>query len=643
MKTSILWTATLILISSYYTSFAQSYPGGVSSNLYLWVKAGAGITQNGSSQVTAWANQAATTMTTQASNATASANIVYTANSINYNPAVTFNSTSGYCLQGLYAVAPSSAPLMFAVSTPGLSAATTDVIGSVYSNSAEGSSGIFYDPFSGQSFSGHFAVDASGNVCSLSGSAVNGASSIVRVFYNNTSNTNAAYTAVNAISNTACGSNALSATDGNFQIGGRTWGGNTNRIFLGNIAEVVYLNANTATATQINQVESYLGIKYGITLGNTSNLVNYLASDGTTTFWTGNSTYQNDVFGIGRDNGTNGSALSQSPSNSMNLGSGNGTGQSAKGNLILTAVTALTNKQFLMIGDDQGALTEQSTNVPPNSPGAIRVTRTWLAQNTGSVGLVNLSFDKTGLTFSGGNTVSNYALVVNTSGTSNFATGTDVIYYANSISGNLINFNNISLPNNSIFTLVTFGGSVLPLTGIRFNANMMGTDAVLKWSLAGGDNAGQYEIEQSSDGIIYNILTIIPAKNNTGNINEEYEYVVYNVHDGLTFYRIKEIDIDGKVTYSQVRTIHYISSAQLVIESNPVNNGALNLSINNSATVAGIFSIINMYGQKLLQQTRTVQNGNTRIQMDISLLPAGTYLVYVQLGASFKTLKFIKL
>ena len=53
-------------------------------------------------------------------------------------------------------------------------------------------------------------------------------------------------------------------------------------------------------AAQNLQVESYLAIKHGITLGSPTNLSNYTSSNGTT-LWTGNATYQNKIIGIGRD------------------------------------------------------------------------------------------------------------------------------------------------------------------------------------------------------------------------------------------------------------------------------------------------------------------------------------------------------
>jgi hypothetical protein len=93
-------------------------------------------------------------------------------------------------------------------------------------------------------------------------------------------------------------------------------------------------------------IESYLALKYGITLGNTTHAVDYLASDGTV-IWAGSTTYQNDVHGIGRDN-TYGldqrSSKSEYPKTdilTIQSGSSFSTPTSAQ------TGTALTNLQFL--------------------------------------------------------------------------------------------------------------------------------------------------------------------------------------------------------------------------------------------------------------------------------------------------------
>jgi predicted esterase len=221
--------------------------------------------------------------------------------------------------------------------------------------------------------------------------------------------------------------------------------------FDGRVAEVIYYLDGTITAAQQNKIESYLSIKYGLTLGTASTPQNYTSSGGTV-FWTANNLYQNDVFGIGRDNA---SGLRQSVSNSMNTGSGNGTGQTRKGNLVLKTSTPLADNSFLVIGHTTGTLTETSVDLPASLSGALRLVREWKVNNTGSVGAVDLSFDTLGLTLSGGSNLANFRLLIDEDGDGNFTTGAITTVAANSIAGKKINFTNVTLANNVVFTFST--------------------------------------------------------------------------------------------------------------------------------------------------------------------------------------------
>ncbi len=210
----------------------------------------------------------------------------------------------------------------------------------------------------------------------------------------------------------------------------------------GDIAEIIVYSSNNAANR--NKVESYLALKYGITLGNASNLVSY-TSAANTVFWTGKTTYQHNIFGIGLDQA---SSLSQNVSNSMNSGSGNGSGQSARGNLLLTTLINLTNQQFLMIGTDSASLGEETmtnANGPLIAAGSKRMIRTWKVKNTNSVGAVTLSFNMSGLTLSGGTTAANYWLMIDNDGDGNFTTGTQSFVNASSLSASLISFSSITL------------------------------------------------------------------------------------------------------------------------------------------------------------------------------------------------------
>jgi len=178
--------------------------------------------------------------------------------------------------------------------------------------------------------------------------------------------------------------------NGNYSIGTDVFlsDGNSNGFDLPEV--IIYNEALSLVDKQ--KVDTYLSLKYGITLDQTS-ATDYLASDGTTKIWDSsvNVTYNKDIFGIGQDDAQ---ALDQRVSKSVNTSAiltlANDNDFTSANND--GARTSLGNNKFLTIANDGGAVTTQTTELD-TATYANRVTREWQAQNTGSVGAVNLKFD----------------------------------------------------------------------------------------------------------------------------------------------------------------------------------------------------------------------------------------------------------
>ncbi len=142
------------------------------------------------------------------------------------------------------------------------------------------------------------------------------------------------------------------------------------------------------TEAEKQRVRTYIAIKYGITLKH-----NYIASNGTTTFWdtTINTGYNNNIAGIARDD--NGS-LNQKQSSSIN---------STKEVLISTVglndenannPNMLANQQFLTWGDN-GLGKAPSVNLGTISGMPYnRFAAVWKVQNTATVGTVRVAWPK---------------------------------------------------------------------------------------------------------------------------------------------------------------------------------------------------------------------------------------------------------
>ncbi|MFC7346079.1 hypothetical protein ACFQO9_05015 [Chryseobacterium zhengzhouense] len=169
-----------------------------------------------------------------------------------------------------------------------------------------------------------------------------------------------------------------------FRIGGDTDFGSHN----GQLNEIL-IYQNILTAQERNRLESYLAIKYGTTLsGNYLNSTNGIV-------WNSDPLYQNNVFGIARDN--NG-ALHQKQSRSENkdqkLIIGNGVGLF---NTNAANTNSLSDGQFLIVGDNG---LKQALNNPLVSTGGAngetnyRFEAVWKVQNTGLTGNVTIAWPK---------------------------------------------------------------------------------------------------------------------------------------------------------------------------------------------------------------------------------------------------------
>ncbi|KGL63158.1 T9SS type A sorting domain-containing protein [Polaribacter sp. Hel1_85] len=183
----------------------------------------------------------------------------------------------------------------------------------------------------------------------------------------------------------------------NFYIGSTD--GN-NEFYDGEIAEIMVFTV-LPTSLDKQHIESYLAIKYGMTLSteeyqNNSEIIegDYILKDQTTKIWdfTANSGYHNDVAGIGRDDAM---PLTQKQSKSINSDAIITIGLSAiVADNASNLNTFSANKDFLVWGNDNGTIntiTETELICAPEKT----IGRTWKINENGSVGSVQVAVNKT--------------------------------------------------------------------------------------------------------------------------------------------------------------------------------------------------------------------------------------------------------
>ena len=365
-------------------------PGGVGTNLKAWYMADGNGPVSGTT-LTAWNNQVAGGVNVT----TVGGAPQLKSAGLNFNPTVYFSGvdylfTPNVLGSNFISAANNSAFIVFTNSR----SAGTDSSGIMAKWNNTNANRISWElepPFGKV----RFDFPASGVGKNLSTSLVNQYSYIGSAV----TTTNLDSLNVNGVSETVGDISSIPKADptlpGYFQIGGDYAGEYACR---GNIAEIVYYDAHL-TLTDRRKVETYLAIKYGITLGNTINPITYLASDAVTKPWLGSNVYQNNVAGVGRDDNA---GLNQKQSTSVNI---NSLVTMALGSIAATNIanpnSFTTNKSFLLWGDDDQALSSVGVTDFPAPSVASRIQRVWRTQETGTVGTVRFRYSLAGTTLAG--------------------------------------------------------------------------------------------------------------------------------------------------------------------------------------------------------------------------------------------------
>jgi hypothetical protein len=170
---------------------------------------------------------------------------------------------------------------------------------------------------------------------------------------------------------------------------------------------------------------------------------------------------------------------------------------------------------------------------------------------------------------------------------------------------------------------VSSDATILPIELLSFNTSQEANLVKLNWEVSAGSNPYHFEIEQSTNGIEFKSIEIIKASTAT-----KYSTVdASNKEEGYYYYRLKMIDKDGKITFSNTRKI-YIGTNKFSIEEvypQPVKSGSLNVKLNATKTGDMKYSITDVAGKVIVNAGTLVKKGNNNLTINISNLKSGTY------------------
>lgn len=182
--------------------------------------------------------------------------------------------------------------------------------------------------------------------------------------------------------------------------------------------------------------------------------------------------------------------------------------------------------------------------------------------------------------------------------------------------------------------------SALPVSWLSFTGQKINDGIRLLWKVNEQINNDHYEIERSVDGIHFDSIGEV-LNQNAGPITTYY-YADSYPSSGKNFYRIKQVDKDGKFTYSGVLNFSFmpvIQTMQTKILQNPVK-GPIQLMFLHSTGKADI-SLSNATSQNILHLTKNDVCKNQDLNIPANNLSAGIYFLKVTTDNNIETHRII--
>ncbi len=200
--------------------------------------------------------------------------------------------------------------------------------------------------------------------------------------------------------------------------------------------------------------------------------------------------------------------------------------------------------------------------------------------------------------------------------------------------------------NPGTFT-ISITGPALPVGITQFTGEQQGSKNVLKWITATEQNNKGFEIQRSVDGSNFSSIGFVNSKSTqTNSASISYSFDDVKPFANNNHYRLKQVDKDGKETYTSIVMLKGQKPATLQLSRiypNPAS-AVLNLLITAPANDKISIVVTDIAGKTVMQRSSEIFTGDNKLELNVARLQSGSYMIKVvsEGGSQTSVSKFVK-
>ena len=186
--------------------------------------------------------------------------------------------------------------------------------------------------------------------------------------------------------------------------------------------------------------------------------------------------------------------------------------------------------------------------------------------------------------------------------------------------------------SNGLFVLEYVPGSPLPAELEKFTAQLSANERQIQldWSTKSEFNFDKFVVERSANGTKFEDLKVVDALGKPAT----YQVLDENPFVGANYYRLRQIDKDGKTTHSAIRNANLKALENVIIFPNPSDGKTIQIELSNTLTDNDDLTaeIISELGVVCYQTTVSKTNRLVQLQ-PTRTLASGTYVLVLKNGS----------
>jgi hypothetical protein len=183
----------------------------------------------------------------------------------------------------------------------------------------------------------------------------------------------------------------------------------------------------------------------------------------------------------------------------------------------------------------------------------------------------------------------------------------------------------------------------LPLELLEFKGAVVNGDGLLQWKTENENNTNEFVVVKSTDYNGYKTIGSVTAANSPGIHHYNFrEVAIASLGSPVIYYRLKQTDVDGGYTYSNVVTLAIDNNRIFVmLYPNSLKN-KINLTINISQKDKLQWQLADNTGRTVKRGTYDLSARSTAVSIDILNLSVGIYFMRLNGSTLQQVIKVVK-